>query len=75
MLVYSPLVEKVLHEWVGTTLYLTLGQACVGLGRKIACFPLAFAGTRPGTAMASWRKHLEPQWLSSIEWYDFVKMQ
>lgn len=30
----------------------------------------------PEPAMASWRKHLELQlWLSSIEWYDLVKVQ
>lgn len=67
-------------HWFRGLSYLQIGwrwvKRALAWGEKLLSFFWLSPEPDPEPAMASWRKHLEPQLrLTSIEWYDFVKVQ
>jgi len=66
-------------HWFRGLSYLQIGwrwvKRALTWGKKLLSCLWFSPEADPEPTMASWRKHLEPQLrLSSIEWYDFVKV-
>jgi len=71
--------HRVDPHWFRGLSYLQIGwrwvKRALAWGEKLLSFFWLSPKPDPEPAIASWRKHLEPQLrLSNIEWYDFVKV-